>query len=79
MYAWGTALASWMLVALFPLTSLGQELALSFTFLINICGKQGGVQGILWPEQMHEASLGVVVWGEREFAARMSSNLGKQG
>lgn len=47
-------------------------------FLINICGEKGGVQGILWPEQMHEASLGVVVWEEREFTAHLSSNLGKQ-
>ena len=79
MYAWGAALALWMLMAVFPLTSLGQEVVLSFTFLINVCGKKGGVQGILWPEQMHEASLGVVVWGGREFAAHLSSNLGKQG
>lgn len=32
---------------------------------------------MLWPEQMHEASLGVVVWKEREFAAHLSNNLGK--
>lgn len=51
---------------------------LYFFFLINVCGEKGGVQGILWPEQMHEASLGVVMWEEREFAAHLSSNLGKQ-
>lgn len=33
---------------------------------------------MLWPEQMHEASLGVVVWEEREFADHLSNNLGKQ-
>lgn len=33
MYAWGTALALWMLMAVFPLTSLGREVALTFTFL----------------------------------------------
>lgn len=66
-------------MAVFPLTSLGRKVALSFAFLINVCGKKGGVQGILQPEQMCEASLGVVVWEEGEFAACMSDNLGKQG
>lgn len=33
---------------------------------------------MLWPEQMHEASLEVAVWEEREFAAHLSSNFGKQ-
>lgn len=33
--AWGTALASWTLVAVSPLTSLGQKVALTFAFLKN--------------------------------------------
>lgn len=43
MYAWGTVLALWMLMAVFPLTLLGQEVALGFTFSINVCGEEGGV------------------------------------
>lgn len=35
--------------------------ALGFTLLINVCEVKGGVQGIPWPEQMHEA-LVVMVW-----------------
>lgn len=47
-------------------------------FLINVCGRKGGAQGVLWPEQMQEASLGLAVWEETEFAAHLSSNLGQQ-
>lgn len=59
-----------------PIDSIGLG-APGFTLLINICEMKGGLQGILWPEQIHEA-LGVMVWEEREFAPYLVSNLVKQ-
>lgn len=54
-----------------------REGALGFAFLINGCEGKGGVQGMPWPEQVHEA-LGVMVWEEREFAPHLGGNLVKQ-
>lgn len=45
MYAWGTALALWMLMAVFPLTSLGREVALTFTFFNQCMWEEGRSPG----------------------------------
>lgn len=59
-----------------PIDSIGLG-ALGLTLLINVYEVKGEVQGIRWPEQMHEA-LGVMVWEEGEFAPLLVIHLVKQ-